>query len=374
MIYLDNSATTKPLKQAIERQNNIDTENFYNCSTLYSGGINSGKLLTAARKSIAFCLGADSEEIIFTSSGTLSDNIAIFGGAKVKQGKIICSEVEHAAVYNCFMELKNKGYNVEFAKADKTGALDIEHFKSILTRDTGFVSIMHTNNITGAINDIKSISRLIKSYNKQCVFHSDGVQAFCKTDTNVKDLEVDLYTVSSHKINGTRGAAALYKKKTLNLAPYIFGGGQENGIFSGTENLAAICAFETAALYHKNNFAFHIKQLNSLRAYLIEKLQKINNIIIVDGNNFAPHIVNLSIENIKSEVLQQYLSKEGIYIATGSACSSNFKVSRFNKPLNLPKTFEEGNIRLSLSFENTKSEIDIFIGKFKIAIEILKSK
>lgn len=370
MIYFDNSATTKPLKEVLERQNQTDIENYFNCSTTYSGGINSDKLLNLARKNIAACLNCETEELFFTSSGTLADNIAIFGGTKKKQGKIICSEVEHAAVYNCFMELKTKGYNIEIAKADKTGAIDIEYLKSVLTKDTNFVSIMHVNNITGAVNDIKAISKLIKAVNKDCVFHSDGIQAFCKIDTNVKDLGVDLYTISSHKINGTKGAAALFKKKSLNLSPHIFGGGQEKDVFPGTENLSGIIGFETAAIFQRDNFLIHQKKLLSLRNYLIEKIKEIKNVIIIGGENFAPHIVNLSFENVKSEVLQQALSKENVFIATGSACSSNFKVSRFNKPLNLPKSHSEGNIRISFSFENTFNEIDIFMEKL---ITILNS-
>lgn len=365
MIYFDNSATTKPLKEVLTRQNKADTENYFNCSTTYSGGINSNKLLNSVRKNIASVLNCESEELFFTSSGTLSDNIAIFGGIKKKQGKIICCEVEHAAVYNCFMELKTRGYNIEIAKADETGAVDIQHLKSILTPDTNFVSIMHVNNVTGAVNDIKAITKLIKSVNRQCIFHSDGVQAFCKIETNVKDLGVDLYSVSAHKINGTKGAAALYKKKSLNLSPHIFGGGQENNIFPGTENLSAVLGFETAAIFHKENFSIHQEKLILLKKHLMKKIEEIDSVIIIGGDNFAPHILNLSFKNAKAEVLQQALSKEGIFIATGSACSSNFKISRFNKPLNLPKSHAEGNIRISFSFENTTEEIDIFIEKLK---------
>ena len=375
MIYFDNSATTKPFDESIKRQNEIAQHLFYNCSTLYTGGRQANKTLENARATLANALSCKINEVFFTSSGTISDNIAIFGGAKIKNGKILCSGVEHAAVYNCFVELKNKGYNVEFIKSDKNGAVDIEHLKSVLTKDTNFVSIMHVNNITGTINDIKEISKIIRSYNKNCIIHSDGVQAFCKIDCDVSSLGVDIYSISSHKINGPKGAAALYKKKNLNLSPFILGGGQEKDVFPSTENLPAICGFETAVLKHQKDFAKNKAHLKELKKYTIEKIKQIDNVYILNEGDFAPHILNVSIKDVRAEVLQQYLSSVDIFIAIGSACNknANAKSVRFLEPLKLPKSYTDGNIRISFSFENTKAEIDAFFEELKKAVCSLRN-
>lgn len=371
LIYLDNSATTKPLSEVLEIEKKCNETNFFNCSSSYFGGVDSNKLLKCARTNISKILNCENSELLFSPSGTIANNAAIFGGVKNKQGRALCFSLEHPSVYNCFLELKNKGYDIEFIKANNFGAVDIENFKQLMTKNVYFVSIMHVNNVTGAINDIGSISKIIKNQNKNCIFHSDGVQAFTKVPVNLKNLDIDLYTVSAHKLNGIKGSAALFKRKNLNLSPHIFGGGQESNVFSGTENLGAVLGFEFAVNFHYKNFDLHFKHLSNLKNYLTSGLKAFRNVYILDKDKgFSPHILNVSFKNVKAEVLQQQLSNDGIYIGIGSACNKTSKEKRYLTPLNLEKGYFDGNIRLSLDYTNTEKEIDEFLQKLKGALKI----
>jgi len=371
MIYLDNSATTKPLPEVLEIEKKCNETNFFNCSSSYFGGVESMKLLNNARLSISKVLNCQSSELFFGPSGTIANNAAVFGGVKNKQGKALCFSLEHPSVYNCFLELKSKGYNIEFINANNFGAVDVEHFLKLMTKDVCFASIMHVNNITGAVNDIENLVKITRNQNKNCIIHCDGVQAFTKVPVNLTNLGVDLYTISAHKINSSYGSAALFKRKNLNLSTHIFGGGQEGNIFSGTENLGAILGFEYAANFHFKNFCSSVNRLQKLKNRLKDGLKSFNNVYILEKDGiFAPHILNMSFKNVKAEVLQQQLSDAGIYVGIGSACNRNSKTTRYLTPLNLEKGYLDGNIRLSLSYANTEHEIDEFLKKLKGALEL----
>ncbi|MBQ8427193.1 MAG: aminotransferase class V-fold PLP-dependent enzyme, partial [Clostridia bacterium] len=272
MIYFDNAATTKPSLEAIKLAEKFNNEEFYNPSTLYSGGLNCAREIKVAKESIIKNIGAKDCDVIFTSCGTESDNMAIF--CSVKRGTYLTDLGEHSAVYKSFLELKQRGNKVDFVGLNIDGKVnEDELYKKVVENNVDFVSIMHVNNETGAINDVNKIAKTIKSINKKIIFHVDGVQAFGKIPYRLSS-DIDLYSISAHKINGLKGVGALIRRKNVNVAPLIIGGGQEAGFRSGTENVFGIKVFEYSANVHfrkiKENFE-HVKQIK----YLIsEKLDK----------------------------------------------------------------------------------------------------
>ena len=250
MIYFDNAATTKPSATALSKAAEFNNENFFNPSALYRGGLYCNNALKTARSSVLRNLGLSETkyEVVFTSCGSESDNNAIFGA--VKRGVFVTDKGEHSAVIKCFIEQKNRNNTVFFCGLNKDGSVNEKELLSLITDNrVDFVSIMHVNNETGAINDINALANKIKSLNPNIVFHSDGVQAYGKIPVSLSN-DIDLYSVSSHKINGLKGTGALIKKKKLNLSPLVFGGGQENGQRSGTENVFGIKVFEYAGKEH----------------------------------------------------------------------------------------------------------------------------
>lgn len=365
MIYFDNAATTPLLNKCIEIVNKYDTQCFFNPSARYYTAVDVAKKISEARENIAFNLGCSAGEFFFTSSGSESDNWAIKGVMKKPNGRLIVSESEHPAVYNTALYLKNNGYDVQFCKVLSDGRVDLEHLKSLLSDDTKLVSIMHVNNETGAINDIKSIVEIVKN---RCgaLVHSDGVQAFGKIPVDVEYLGVDLYSVSGHKIGAPKGIAGLYVKKGVNIVPLIHGGGQESGYRSSTENVSGILAFSTATSNAVESSRLNKQKILELRKFIIDGLIeefggdiKIN----TDLNYSSPYILNLSIKNVRGEVLLHVLEKDDIFISTGSACSSKKGVSRLASALNIPEEFREGTIRLSFSNCSTLEEGKIFLEK-----------
>ncbi len=356
MIYLDNSATTKCYPQVIQLQAQLSEECYFNPSAGYHASVEAHQRLEDARKRIAVQLGCQPAELIFTASGTEGDNLAIFGAFKNKKGRIITSEAEHPAVFQCFQHLKNSGYDVQFVRLNQDSTVDLTHLRELLTPNTTFVSVMHVQNETGAVNDIAAITALCKTANSECLVHSDGVQAFLKIPVDMRSLGVDLYTVSAHKIHGPKGVGALYVRKGVNPSLYSFGGGQEHGLRSGTENLPGISAFALACEISRENMEFH--RLGSIKRLMRDIIcKKCENVVVqADRDDSAPNILSLSVKGIKAEILQQVLSNEGIFIGKGSACSSKAKISRLHKALKLPADLAEGTIRISISYLNEESE------------------
>jgi|LGVF01.2.fsa_nt_gb cysteine desulfurase len=364
MIYLDNCATTKVLSTSIKVLEKFNSELFYNPSSVYTEGVSIKNNLKSARQTFSGMLNANADEIIFTSGATESNNLCVQGVISGnKKSEYIFNAGEHSSVYNTANFIKQKGYTVHFVGLLADGQVDLEHLVSLVNQNTVLVSIMHVSNETGAVNDLKTISERVKQINNKTYFHADGVQAFTKIKVNVKALGVDMYTASSHKIHGPKGAGLLYVKKPINLKPIMFGGGQEGGDRVGTENVAGIMAFENSAKKMLENMTDNYEYVKELKQDMLSYIEKnVENIKInsqIDAS-FSPYILNLSIKFIKGEILLHMLQKEGILISTGSSCHSNSKRSgnRVLEAMGVDKRYIAGTIRISFSFDTTKEEVE----------------
>lgn len=360
MIYFDNAATTKPSATALSKAAEFNNENFFNPSALYRGGLYCNNALKTARSSVLKNLGLSENkyEVVFTSCGSESDNNAIFGA--VKRGVFVTDKGEHSAVIKCFNELKNRNNTVFFCGLNKDGGVDENELLSLISNNrVDFVSIMHVNNETGAINDINAIAKRIKTLNPNIVFHSDGVQAYGKIPVTLSE-DIDLYSVSSHKINGLKGTGALIKKKKLNLSPLVFGGGQENGLRSGTENVFGIKVFEYAGTEHYSAIKENYEKALEIKKYVIENLDR-ELFAVISGANSSPYILSVSAVGVRGEVLMHILENRNIIVGNGSACSAKNRYSRVIEACGQPKDVLDGVIRLSFSAENTLDEAKEFV-------------
>lgn len=357
MIYFDNASTTSVYPQVVELMNKYYKDNFFNASATYKPAIRIHSDIDDARKSIADMLGAKKNEIYFTSCATESNNWIIKNGFKNKNGNIVVSAGEHACVYESALAMQSKGYDVRFARLSPGGTVDTDDLLSKIDKKTCLVSVMHVSNETGVINDIGLISQKVKKINPGIIFHSDGVQAFLKIPVNVKSLGVDAYSISGHKFHAPKGIGALYLNEKIHLSPFINGGGQENGMRSGTENGAGIIAMAEAAKIYLNEIDSNI--INENYGYLLEKLGDIPGCTIIgDPDKNSHFIVAASFAGCKAEILQTMLADENIYIGRGSACSSHHSGNRVLSEMGLPQNVIDGTLRFSLSPENTKNEID----------------
>ena len=358
MIYFDNSATTKTYAEVAKYVCDCSQEMFYNPSSVYAPSIKAKNALNNARTTLLKLLNASTNDnIYFTGSATEANNIVLNGLAR-KNKKILVSIGEHPSVFETAKNLKNNGFDVEFIELTKAGQVDVEKLLSKLDETVGLVSFMHVSNETGAINDIESISKLIKQKNPQCLVHCDGVQAFCKIKVNLKNACVDAYTISSHKIHGPKGVGALYIKKGVNLKPTIFGGGQEFGIRPGTENLPSILGFVKAAEIMQNNFENNFKHVLEIKNYMIDLLkQKCTDFVLNSSDNSSPYILSVSFKGVKGEVLLHSLEMEEIYVSTGSACSSKLSGNRVLSSMGQSQSVIDGNIRFSFCETNTAQEV-----------------
>lgn len=357
MIYLDNAATTKPSESAFTRATAFALEQYHNPSALYAEGY---ALQGELKKSRSLLLGKIADEsafeLVFTSCGTESDNQAIFSFAK--RGNAVTTEGEHSAVLMPFTELKNKGIvQTRIAPLEKDGCVNIEKLLDLVDEKTSFVSVMHVNNEVGAINDINQIAKLVKAKNPRVIFHSDGVQGYGKIPFRLAK-EVDLYSISAHKIGGLKGVGALIKRKSLVMPPYIIGGGQENGKRSGTENVFGIKQFEYATEEKFATLKEDYERLYAYRELLWSLLDKevFARISSLDG---TPYILSVSAVGLRGEVLLHMANEKGLIIGTGSACSSNAK-RRFSKVVlacGYDEKTADGVIRLSFSPKTTEEEI-----------------
>ena len=357
MIYLDNAATTKPLAEAFEKARVFAEEKFYNPSGLYNQGYAlQGELKTARSALLSKVADESAFELVFTSCGTESDNQAIFSFAR--RGNAVTTDGEHSAVAAAFAELKNRGVaEPRFAPLKKDGRVDVEKLLALVDEKTSFVSVMHVNNEIGAINDINAIAKLVKQKNPRVIFHSDGVQAYGKIPFRLAK-EVDLYSLSAHKIGGLKGVGALIKRKSLNLPPYLIGGGQESGRRSGTENTFGIKQFEYAAEAKFANLQKDFDRILSYREKLWEMLDKsvYSRLSSMDG---TPYILSVSAAGLRGEILLHMANDKGLIVGTGSACSSNAK-SRYSKVVlacGYDTKTADGVLRLSFSSQTTEEEI-----------------
>ncbi len=358
MIYFDNAATTKPSVTALNKASVFNSEKFFNPSTLYFNGLNCAKEIKVAKETILNSLGATKHELIFTSCGSESDNTAIF--CSVKRGVFVTSKGEHSAVYKSFLALKNKGVLVEFVDLKPDGTVNTDKlYETVKSVRPTFVSIVHVNNETGGINDVNLIANKIKAIDSKIIFHVDGVQAFGKIPYRLSS-DIDFYAISAHKINGLKGVGALIKKKGVNLTPLIFGGGQENGYRSGTENVFGIKVFEYVAKEKYENLKENYTRVCEIKQNIINKLDR-SLFEIISGENGSPYILTISARGLRGEVVMHALETHGLIVGNGSACSSKSRFSRVIEACGYKNDVLDGVIRLSFSVETTMEESDVAV-------------
>lgn len=377
--YLDNSATTVVVAPVKDIMIKTMCEDFGNPSSLHLKGVDAEKYIKKAREIIAKSLKVDEKEIIFTSGGTESNNLALIGTALANQraGKhIITTCFEHASVLSTMDFLKDMGFEITYLAVDSDGKIDLNQLKESLREDTILVSVMYVNNEIGAVEPVSEISKIIKAYNPNIVFHVDAIQAYGKYIINPKKQGIDLLSVSGHKIHGPKGSGFLYGSSKVKLKPIIYGGGQQKGMRSGTENVPAIAGLGEAVKYSYDNFNEKIEKLYSLKDYFIDEVSKIDNVKVNSkkGKESAPHIVSVSFIGVRSEVMLHTLEDRGIFVSAGSACSSNKQknVSATLKGIGLKPEEIDSTIRFSFCYETTKEEIDYAIGVIKENIDMLR--
>ena len=371
MIYLDNGATTRVCEEALEVYLEVSRAHFGNPSSLHAVGFDAESVLKNARADILKALGAKDGTLVFTASGSEANNLAIFGRAHAKdryKGKrILTTDGEHSSVSAVMEALKNEGFRTETIPT-KGGALDFDALQTMLGSDVVLISAMIVNNETGALYDIRRLASMMREKCPDSVLHVDATQGFMKIPFTPQALGADMVTVSSHKIEGPKGVGALYISgdiiKTRGLSPLILGGGQEGGYRSGTENVPGIAAFAKAASIAKNDLQNRIRNVQNLRSYLLKKLEedeRLKEISPLCPPCCAPHILSLTVHNIKSETMLHFLSSEGICVSSGSACSSNAKV-RHSSPALLAygqtEAEADSSIRISFSHRNTLADVD----------------
>lgn len=359
MIYLDNAATTKPCDAAVKAALSA-VEGFGNPSSLHKMGLDAEKTVKSSRKAVAEIMGCRDDEVIFTSGGTESNNTAIFGvAARSKKRHIITSQIEHPSVLEPFKQLERDGWKVDYIGVDGEGRIDLDELSSKLDSDTALVSIMHVNNETGTIQPLEEVKALIDAKTDGGLFHIDAVQSFGKIPLSVKKLGADFVSASAHKINGLKGTGALYVKNKNTFNPIIVGGGQQNNLRSGTENVVGIAAFGAAAKEKRD-----IKIVDELRKHLLDGIM--SNIPDVKYNgskdNFSPYILNVSFVGIKAEILLHSLESAGIFVSTGSACSSNKPMpSHVLTAMGCSREEIMGAVRFSIGYDITDDDIDFTI-------------
>lgn len=359
MIYLDNSATTKPCNEAVEAMTTALTEGWGNPSALYGFGIDAAHALRTARNQVAAALGAEHDRVFFTSGGTEADNWAIYGTVKRlgKRGKhIITTAVEHHAILNCMKDLEAQGFEVTYLQPDSLGRITLDALKAALRKDTILVSVMMVNNETGAVMPISQMAKLTHKLCPNAIFHTDAVQGFLKVPFQAKKLGADLISISSHKVHGPKGAGALYISTRIKSFPaLLLGGGQENGYRSGTEATPAILGFAAACSTLSASFREDIQRECQLLEGLIAALENVPGLLI-NGAHDAPHILSLAIPGLPTQNTINILQDHGICVSAGSACAKGHR-SHVLSAMNLPPDAIDGSFRISLSRDSTHEEL-----------------
>ncbi|MED3549332.1 cysteine desulfurase family protein [Cytobacillus praedii] len=376
MIYLDNSATTKPYREVLESFNKVSTEYFGNPSSLHGLGGNAEKLLSQAREQIAKLLKVQTKEILFTSGGTESNNIAIKGTALMYRGRgrhIITTEIEHPSVKESMEQLRDLGFQITYIPVDRDGTVSVTDIEKAISEETILVSVMHVNNETGSIQPIKEIGQLIKKYSK-ILFHVDYVQGIGKVPLHFHDCQIDLCTISGHKFHGLKGTGALFIRQSVRISPLFSGGGQEWRQRSGTENVAGIVAMAKALRLTLQRQENSVAEMRKIKDFIRIGLEKIDGVKIhTPVLHCAPHIINFSIHEFKAEVFVHALEEKDIYVSTTSACSSKIKKpSNTLLAMGVPEEEALSSIRVSLSYENTMEEATQFIESVNEAVTRLR--
>lgn len=362
--YLDNSATTRCSKAAADKMVLLLTEDFGNPSSLHMKGVIAEKYINEAKKKIARTLKCQEKEIVFTSGGTESNNLAIIGSAMANQraGKhIITTQVEHASVANTMKFLEDNGFEITYLGVDHDGRISLEELKAAMRPDTILVSIMQVNNEIGAVMPVEEAGKLIKEINPSTLFHVDAIQSYGKLHISPKNMSCDLLSVSGHKIHGPKGSGFLYIKDKTKIKPIIYGGGQQKGMRSGTENVPAIAGLGVAAEEIYTDLDTKIEAMYALKSHFINEVTRIDGVTVngLTDKTSAPHIVSVSVQGVRAEVILHTLEDKNIYVSAGSACSSNKPaVSATLKAIGLPKELLDSTVRFSFCVDTTIEEID----------------
>lgn len=362
--YLDNSATTRCSKAAADKMVLLLTEDFGNPSSLHMKGVIAEKYINEAKKKIARTLKCQEKEIVFTSGGTESNNLAIIGSAMANQraGKhIITTQVEHASVANTMKFLEDNGFEITYLGVDHDGRISLEELKAAMRSDTILVSIMQVNNEIGAVMPVEEAGKLIKEINPSTLFHVDAIQSYGKLHISPKNMNCDLLSVSGHKIHGPKGSGFLYIKDKTKIKPIIYGGGQQKGMRSGTENVPAIAGLGVAAEEIYTDLDTKIEAMYALKSHFINEVTRIDGVTVngLTDKTSAPHIVSVSVQGVRAEVILHTLEDKNIYVSAGSACSSNKPaVSATLKAIGLPKELLDSTVRFSFCVDTTIEEID----------------
>lgn len=359
-VYLDNSATTKPCEKSVKKALEMMNEKFGNPSSLHMCGFNAKKEIDSARHILSIFLGCEDKEVFFTPSGTVANNTAIFGTANAKRRegkKVITTMLEHPSVLKCFENLDEQGFEVVYLKPDINGKINLDELSNAVDENTILVSVMAVNNEVGSIQDFAKVKSIIKNKKSKTYFHCDAVQAFGKLQIKPKKLGIDLMSMSAHKIHGVKGAGALFVSNDIRISPYILGGGQENGMISGTESTPMICAF-AEAVGDIGNVEKNLHNVTAIRDYFVNKIKDVDKVYVNSPQDALPYIINISVEGVPSQVMLNSLSSMGIYVSAGSACAKGHR-SDVLTAMGVSPTGIDSAIRISLSKFTTENDLDL---------------
>lgn len=371
--YLDNAATTRVSEEAAQAAMRMMRECFGNPSSLHAMGVASARELNVAREAVASLMGCQSECVYFTSGGSESNNLAVFGAAnaKARRGReIVTTAAEHSSVACAMKRLEETGWTVTRIKPDSSGNLDPRAVADAVTDQTVLVSMMMVNNETGAVFPAEQAAKLIRAKNPQTLIHCDGVQAFGKLPLRVSRMEIDLMSVSGHKICAPKGSGALYIRRGVRILPLIYGGGQERGLRSGTENLPMITALGTACGALEGQVQEYYQHAAALKTRLLEKLSEIDGICINSPENSSPYLCSLSVPGYRSETMLHFLESRGVYVSSGSACSKG-AASPVLTAMGLPAPVIDSALRVSTIYDTAEAEIDRLVEALKAGIAAL---
>ena len=378
-VYLDNAATTKAAKEVVDMVSKVMLEDYGNPSSKHLKGVTAENYIKNTASIIAKSLKCQEKEIVFTSGGTESNNMAIIGAAmanKRKGNHVIVSGIEHSSVKEPFLYLEDNGFRVTFLPVGPDGVVSLDALKEALDDETILVSVMMVNNEIGTIEPIGEIGDIVKKYNKDIIFHVDAIQAYGKLRIIPKRLGIDLLTVSGHKIHGPKGTGFIYIREKTKLKPIILGGGQQKGMRSGTENVPGIAGLGKAVeLIYNSTFEEKTESMYELRRWFISCLKEIEGVKINgrEDEQSAPHVVSVSFDGIRAEVLLHALEDKGIYVSSGSACSSNRPgLSSTLVAIGLDKNLLDSTLRFSFSYETTKEELEYTVGVLKELLPVLR--
>lgn len=376
--YFDNSASTKVLDSVKDIVVKTMTEDYGNAAAKHRKGVEAERYIREARSVIAGTLKAAEKEILFTSGGSESNNMALIGTALANQraGKhIISTAVEHPSVYNPLTYLEELGFEITFLPVDRDGHISLKELEDSIRPDTILVSVMYVNNEVGAVEPIEEISKIIRTKNPNTLFHVDAIQAYGKFVIRPKKQGIDLLSVSGHKIHAPKGVGFLYIRTGVKIKPLIYGGGQQNGMRSGTENVPGVAGLGVAAKEAYTDHEEKIRRMTELKDYMTDRLGELEGTVVNSkkGAESAPQIVSVSFEGVRSEVLLHALEDKGIYVSSGSACSSHHPgISGTLKGIGLPQKLLDATIRISFGAFSTKEEVDYCIDVLKEVLPVLR--